>query len=180
MGDERQSVIKKVKGLLMKDRVIIWDETVAKKLHEHGFYGKLMGNWLQLSLIEAAYLMKENVLSIVDSTTGREIDWDKFMVRTLQVQPDFELRLKVYGELKNRNLIVKTGFKYGAHFRAYKRDPEETHADYLIHGVPDAYEGSWSEVSRAVRLAHGVRKEMIFARVLPKGIDCIKISRIKP
>jgi tRNA-intron endonuclease len=90
--------------------------------------------------------------------------------------------LSVYHNLKSSGLIVKTGFKYGAHFRVYEGDPETDHSEYLVHGVPFDFESDWEEISRAVRLAHGVRKKMLFGRDHHKKnkIQYINIERIKP
>ena len=83
---------------------------------------------------------------------------------------------KVYRELISRGLIVKTGFKYGCNFRAY-RGTMDDHSDFLIHILGD--NAGWYEISRAVRLSASVRKEMIFAVL--KGDNCIfvRIRRIK-
>jgi tRNA-intron endonuclease len=100
-----------------------------------------------------------------------------------KLQPEFEQRLAVYKDLKKRGMIVKTGFKYGTHFRVYEGDPDCEHSEFLMHAVPTDFETTWEEISRAVRLAHGVRKQMLFARLpkVKKGeIDYIRLARIKP
>ncbi len=71
--------------------------------------------------------------------------------------------------MKGKGLLVKTGFKYGSHFRAYEGDPSKQHARYLVHAVPEDYTAMWPEVSRAVRLAHGVKKEILLGRVTDEG-----------
>ena len=95
-------------------------------------------------------------------------------------QPDIDQILLVYKDLKKRGLIVKTGFKFGSHFRAYTKKPGETHAEYLIHVVGQNYTVLWAEISRAVRLAHSVNKEIVFAKVENKKIDYIKFGRLRP
>ena len=82
--------------------------------------------------------------------------------------------------MKKNGLIVKTGFKFGSHFRAYTKKPGETHAEYLIHAVNADFKSLWSEISRAVRLAHSVNKEIIFAKVNKNYIDYIKFGRLRP
>ncbi|HEC82290.1 MAG TPA: tRNA-intron lyase, partial [Thermoplasmatales archaeon] len=95
-----------------------------------------------------------------------------------KIQPDIENRFKVYSELRKLNLLPKTGFKFGSHFRVYSSEPEKSHAPYLIHVVGSDYEATWAEISRAVRLAHSVKKEMIFCMV-GDGINEIKYIRLK-
>jgi tRNA-intron endonuclease len=46
--------------------------------------------------------------------------------------------------------------------------------------VEKGFTSIWSEISRAVRLAHSVNKEFVFARVDAKNIDYIKLGRLRP
>jgi tRNA-intron endonuclease len=75
---------------------------------------------------------------------------------------------------------VKTGFKFGTHFRSYTKNPDETHAEFLVHVLPKNFKNIWSEMSRAVRLAHSVNKEIIFAKTSKNTIDYIKFGRLRP
>lgn len=83
---------------------------------------------------------------------------------------------KVYRDLIDRRLIVKTGFKYGTNFRAYTKSMDE-HADFLIHFIPSDEE--WYKISRAVRVAQGVHKIMIFAGITNEGITYLSVERIR-
>jgi tRNA-intron endonuclease len=175
----------KVKGtsVLLEDRVMIWDPRLASRLHQSEFYGKMVGPGLQISLVETAYLKNKKILVIKDAKTGRKVSLTRFKNLASDLQPEFDLRLTAYKDLKKRGLIVKTGFKYGTHFRVYEGDPDSDHSEYLMHAVPKKYITSWEEISRAVRLAHGVRKDMVFVRILGlkrSNIDYIRIARIRP
>lgn len=169
-------------AMLVEDRVMLWDQELITELRSIGFYGKEVGQSLQLALTESAYLMELEVLNISLARTRRNISLERFMRIARKLQPDFDKRLQVYRELKSRNLIVKTGFKYGAHFRVYEGDPNADHSEFLVHGVPKSFESSWEEISRAVRLAQGVRKQMLFGRVLDEAseIEYINVERVKP
>ncbi len=85
----------------------------------------------------------------------------------------------MYEDLTARGIVAKTGFKYGAHFRAYEGDPERVHAKYLVHALPDGHRGMWPEVSRAVRLAHGVKKHLLFA-VAGDDVRYLRLERVRP
>jgi len=89
-------------------------------------------------------------------------------------------RLAVFEDLKKRGLIVKTGFKFGSHFRAYTKSPDETHAEFLIHVVEKDFKSIWEEISRAVRLAHSVNKEICLAQLSKTNIDYISFGRLRP
>lgn len=169
----------KGKGIFLEDRVLVWDEKLIKKLRENGFYGREISSALQLSLIESAYLMDKKILNIESAKTKRKLTVKGFKILAKKVQKDFDLRFKAYFALKERGLIVKTGFKYGTHFRVYDGDPNSTHAPFLVHAVPRNYECFWQDVSRAVRLAHGVRKDMLFA-VVKDNIEFLRLGRMRP
>ena len=79
------------------------------------------------------------------------------------VQPDIDLRFPVFRSLREKGVRVKTGFKYGTHFRAYSSDPNRTHADFLVHVYPDDARVDWQEISRGIRVAHGVNKRILFS-----------------
>jgi len=167
---------------LLEDRVMLWDPEASELLHEEGFYGKPVGGRLQLSLVESAYLLEKGVLDIVDRA-GTPLCFEEFVKRARLVENDFEMKYRVYRDLRDRNLVVKTGFKFGSHFRVYKRveGPKKVpHSEYLVHSVPEDYVFHLPVVSRAVRLAHSVRKLMIFAYEDDGEVRYLEIRRLKP
>ena len=169
-----------VDGLFMADRVLVANKGDAGALHGSQFFGKMIGPTLQLSLIEAAFLMDIGVFKLTDSKTNRPVTSAALKKRARSFQPDFDLRLDAFKDMKGKGLIVKTGFKYGSHFRAYEGDPAKQHARYLVHAVPKEFKTMWPEVSRAVRLAHGVKKEILLGRVSEKEVEYVSISRYRP
>src|SRR2546428_520583 len=161
------------------DRAVVIDEAQAKALHDAGFFGKIVGRRLQLSLLETAYLLKAGLVEVRNAETDRPIRLPRLIKEAKAIQPDFELRLQAYEDLTGRGVISKTGFKYGSHFRAYEGDPETHHAKYLVHVVPKGHRGAWPEISRAVRLAHGVKKQILFGEV-GDGVRYVKLERVRP
>jgi len=174
------AISSRIDGLLMADRVLVADKGDAGALHGSQFFGKMIGPTLQLSLIEAAFLMDIGVLKLTDSKSNRPVTSAALKKRARSLQPDFDLRLDAFKDMKGRGLIVKTGFKYGSHFRAYEGDPAKQHARYLVHAVPREFKTMWPEVSRVVRLAHGVKKEILLGRVSEKEVEYVSISRYRP
>ncbi|UCE38045.1 MAG: tRNA-intron lyase [Thermoplasmata archaeon] len=167
-------------ALFFGDRVMISDSEEADILHDAEFFGKFIGEGLQLSLLETAYLLEMDALLVRDAKSGRRINFNQFTRKAKKIQPDFGVRLKVYKDLKSRGLIVKTGFKYGTHFRVYKGDPDKEHALYLVHAVSKTYHSTWPEISRAVRLAHGVKKELLLGRVDKVKSEYVRLKRVRP
>jgi len=166
-------------AVLLKNRLIVFDKKLSNQLLQKEFYGKPFGETLQLSFVEGLYLLEKKILEI--QTTDETILSEEKCIQHMQkLQPDIVQRLKVFKDLKKRGLLVKTGFKFGAHFRAYSKQPEETHAEYLIHVIQKDFTSVWAEVSRAVRLAHTVNKEFIFACIDDETIDYIRFGRLRP
>jgi len=168
-----------VEGFLLEDRVLVMDD-IGQSLHSQGFYGKPIGRTLQLSLIETAHLMRLGRLFIRLPGTGRKMGVAAFKKKATSIQPDFELRMRAYDDMREKDLVVKTGFKYGTHFRVYDGDPSNHHSRYLVHAIPADYETGWPEISRAVRLAHGVKKDILFAAVSAKSVEYVRLRRMRP
>jgi tRNA-intron endonuclease, archaea type len=150
-------------GTLMVDRVLVWDKADAQRLHEQEFFGKPVGGCLHLSLVEALHLCRHRGFEVMDPLSGKAITEPALGRLAKKIEPGIEQRREVYDDLKERQLIVKTGYKFGTHFRAYERDPTHTHAPFLVQCVRAADLFEWPQLSRAVRLAHGVRKKLLLA-----------------
>ncbi len=165
-------------GSLIDDAVIVLGAE-ADRLYENGFYGKKIGPMLQLSLLEASYLMEKGRLEVRSIRSGQKMGDKGFLTNAKRSQPDFDMRMRAYKDLRSRGMVVKTGFKYGTHFRVYEGNPSKHHSRYLVHVVPDDYSTVWAEISRAVRLAHGVKKEILFAST-GERLCYMKLTRVRP
>ena len=166
---------------LLEDRVVLWDVDASRQLHETGFYGKPVGERLQLSLVESAYLLEKGKIQLTDRQ-GRPVDLSVLITRAREIDDDFELKLGAYRDLREKSLVVKTGFKFGTHFRVYKQmqgTKKVPHSEYLVHTIPPDHVFMPPVLSRAVRLAHSVRKLMVFAYP-DEGIRYLEIKRLKP
>ena len=168
-------------GWLSEDRVTVHDPAPATELGKELAYGSRVGDRLELSLLEATFLASAHQLTLRDSKTGRPVSVEQLERRARRLDPRFFERLAAYRELRGRDLVVKTGFKYGAHFRAYPRSPEHSHARYLVQAVPSTHVASWPEVAGGVRVAQGVRKEFLVAAVRPSAeVRFLSLERVRP
>lgn len=168
-------------GWLADDRVTVTDRTAVDALGRQFAYGSRVGHRLELSLLEAAYLVGTGQLGLRDAKSGRRVDQSSLERRARRLDPRFSERLAAYHDLRGRRLVVKTGFKYGAHFRAYPRSPEHAHARYLVQAVPESHRSTWPEIAGGVRVAQGVRKEFLLAGVAPTGtVRFLSLERIRP
>jgi tRNA-intron endonuclease len=167
-----------IEGHLLEDRVLCWAPPPA--LYERGFYGQRMDrddDAVQLSLLEAAYLVGDGLLAVdggreAIESRGRAVEGERF-----------DRRLTVYRALRDRGVVPKTGFKFGADFRTYAevdRVAELGHSELLVRVLPADAARSPRDLALDVRLAHGVRKRMVFALVDGETVRWRSIERLTP
>jgi len=173
-------------GTLIDDRVVVWE--APEGLYERGFYGQpltarqaTLDNAVQLSLVEAAGLAAEGYLSLSDEDSPAEA----IRERGRAVEGErFDRRLAVYRALRDRQVVPKTGYKFGADFRTYntvESVDELSHSECLVRVVGPDHEFDPRELSLDVRLAGGVRKRMVFALTEANGnIQWLTVSRLTP
>jgi len=122
--------------------------------------------------------MGSGMLEVHDETGP--ITTEAFQKHANDIEPDFGVISAVYSHLKSSGLLVKTGFKYGSHFRAYKDDPDSSHSQYLVWAAKADYRSTWPEIGRAIRLAHTVNKDFLIAGHDGEKVDYLGIGRVKP
>ncbi len=184
--DSLQSVLDStttVAATLLTDRVLCWDPPAV--LYDPAFYGHPVGaredstavDALQLSLLEAAHLVAAGWLTVdggYDAVVdrGRSIEGNRF-----------DRRLQVYAALRERGIVPKTGFKFGADFRIYdavESIDELGHSPQLIRVLSSSASIAPRDLSLDVRLAHGVRKELVYAWPTADGVTFLAVSRLTP
>ena len=173
----RGVILGKMNAIIADNIVYIDDEPTISRLDQKGF-GKRVKGKLKLSLLEALFLLERESIKVSDK--GRICSSEDILKKVKE--EEFNLRYGVYKDLRDRGYIVKTGFKFGAHFRVYERgDSIKDHSRYLVHAVKEEDVLSFPELSRIVRLAHGVRKTIIFAVIDDEGdITYYNVARITP
>ncbi|MCL7414800.1 MAG: tRNA-intron lyase [ANME-2 cluster archaeon] len=172
-----------IRATLLEDRVIVWDALSSELLHTQHLYGKpLDESRLQLSLIEAVYLQEKNIILIEDSRVERTLTQTEFSETSAAVETEFPMKMAVYRHLRDAGMVVKTGYKFGTHFRVYKKvDPSVgmRHSEFLVHAVDGGHVFNLLHLSRAVRLANSVRKQMVFAWQTGDDILYLELGRMK-
>jgi len=169
---------------LLGNKVIVsgsFDELTEKS------YGKTEGKKLELSLSEALCLLSHDNLEVKKgkSPVGEE----SLRKAGLKHDKRFNEKYAVYSDLRERGLVVKTGFKFGCDFRVYKRGvsvrkgPKASgeHTRWIVFVVQEDYSCAFQELSRAVRLAHSIRARMLWAVVdSENNVTYYEILRMKP
>ncbi len=181
-----------VSGMLLADRVVLWD--VPPVLYENAFYGQPLDPRdtaddgsasgsakpmsIQCSLVEAAHLADRGIVRVdagLDGVVerGRAVEGERF-----------DRRRAAYSTLRGRGIVPKTGYKFGADFRTYanvEHVGDLDHSEQLVRVLPSDHSVSPRDLALDVRLAHGVRKRMVFALTDATGaIDWRSISRLTP
>ncbi|MCD6414714.1 MAG: tRNA-intron lyase [Candidatus Diapherotrites archaeon] len=169
-------------ALLTEGRIWVTDEKVIQELLERGF-GEDHGGKVLLSPEETLFLKEKRKNFVIEDPKGKKLEFKDLMKLFTKKDKVFPLKYIVYRDIRARGFIVKTGFKFGTHYRIYGRGvrPGEGHAIWLVHAVPEEYKCDFQDFSRSVRLAQNVRKKMIYALVDKEGdITYYKIERFRP
>jgi tRNA-intron endonuclease len=164
---------------LLEDRIIVWNPKVGSYLYKNGFYGKPVGirkpkhfkftRPLELSLIEATYLVSINKLKIRRALTKELVTYEGLKSIGAQYYNRFLEKFLVYTDLRNRGYVVRPGLKFGADFAIYEHGPGIDHSPLIVHVLSRGVELSPIELVRAGRLATTVRKKFTIATVPPDG-----------
>jgi tRNA-intron endonuclease len=172
-----------VDAALLDDRVIAWD--APGRLHDRAFYGQPIGvdGTLHLALVEAAHLAGRGTLRL-DDTRGGDTR-ERICRRGREREGEaFDRRLRVYAALRDRDVVPRPGYKFGADFRTYTAfgtadDPG--HSDDLVWVRRADRAVDPRALALRVRLAGGVRKRTVFARTgATNGVQWIAAERLTP
>lgn len=179
-------------GEFLEDKVIVWDRDQANRLYSEKYFGKWIEEekvkYLLLSLEEAMILLERAHIKILIKNS--ETDAQEFYKICTGIDREFPHKYVVYRDLRNRGFIVKSGFKFGTHFRVYdrgvnpyKEGAKETkeHTKYNVHAVAENHTMSYQEWSRYVRLSQNIRAKALLAVVDEEGsVTYYVILRVRP
>lgn len=159
----------------------------ADYVYESGYFGKQLGERLELAFVEALLLLKRGRIRVFKE--GKEMTFKDLYDAATVVDKRFPERYRVYEDLRERGLLVRTGFKFGCDFRVYERGVQlkkgpksaKEHTKWIVFTVAEDFTCSFQELSRAVRLAHNIRARMLWAIVDNEGdVTYYMITRHKP
>ncbi len=126
---------------------------------------------------------------VVETEAGKKIGFRQMLEEGVRLDPRLHEKYVVFADLRERGLVVKTGFKFGCDFRVYrrgvavKRGPKRPgeHTKWIVYVVPEDYTCAFQELSRAVRLAHSIRARMLWAVVdNEQNVTYYEVLRLKP
>jgi tRNA-intron lyase len=162
-----------MKGVFLSEDLtcIIDDEVVGRELYDNYWLGQFgsykadhRGRLSKLDVYETMFMMKHCGLAVdgYNITRLREVAEER--------RQDFESLYSVYEDWRMRGYVLKTGFKFGTHFRLYfpgaspkKSGDEWIHSRHVVQVFPRRSKLLISEWARAIRVAHSVKKTFILA-----------------
>ena len=177
--------VKDILCTLEENKAIVTDNW--QQVYEPGYYGKQIGERLELAFVEAVLLLKRGRISVLND--GKKMVFEELYKHAASLDKRFAERYRVYEDLRERGLLVRTGFKFGCDFRVYERGVQlkkgpksaKEHTKWIVFCVPEDFTMSFQELSRSVRLAHNIRARMLWA-IVDNEADCTyyQIVRHKP
>jgi tRNA-intron endonuclease len=165
---------------------LIDEERVGRELYQRYWIGQFgtykaahRGRISKLDIFETIFLLRHGKMRLkncslkdVESAANKRISF-------------FDDLYLVYEDWRKRGYVLKTGFKFGTHFRIYfpgaspvKTEEKWMHSKHVIHVFPRKHKQIISEWARAIRVAHSVKKTFILA--IPGKKTPIKVNPKKP
>ncbi len=149
---------------------VIDDDETAKALYNHAWFGQWAtykaeqrGRLGKLDIYETLFLMKHGGLKL-ENANEKDV-----MKQALGRHEDFRALFEVYEDWRLQGFVLKSGFKFGTHFRIYFPGASPTagekwmHSQHVLHVFPRTSRLLISEWARAIRVAHSVRKTFVLA-----------------
>jgi tRNA-intron endonuclease len=165
---------------------LVDDDKVGKELYERYWIGQFgtykaahRGRIAKYDIYETLYLLKHGELQLKNITLEQV---EKIATKRIKFFSDM---YSVYEDWRKRGYVIKTGFKFGTHFRIYfpgaspvRSEDEWMHSKHVIHVFPRKHKQIISEWARAIRVAHSVKKTFILA--IPGKKKDIQVKPKKP
>jgi len=172
-----------VSAVFARERVITESSDEAREFYSQSRFGTIIEDGkVQLSLLEALYLMEKGRLSVADGRK-KQVEFDTYVKKARKIEPNFWIRYCVFKDLRNRGYIVKTALKFGADFRVYDRGvkPGEDHAKWIVYPVHEGEQNTWYEFSAKNRVAHSTKKRLLIGVVDDEGdVTYYEIRWVRP
>src|SRR3989344_2203518 len=127
-------------GALTGNEIIVQKD--IQECYDVGCYGSIEGKVNKLSLVEALHLVDRKRLEVKDGK--KKLKRDDLYKKACEIDKEFPQKYVVYRDLRERGYVVRTGFKFGTHFRVYERGVKlkrgqkaaHEHTKFVVHCVP--------------------------------------------
>lgn len=152
-----------MKAKLLQNKVVI--EEGGKSFYDKGGFGTLKKERLELSMIEALYLLEGEKIDIYSGS--RKLSVAGFIRKAKKRDKRFTVRYAVYKNIRSRGYVTKTALKYGADFLVYPRGkkPWEGHSKLALFCVHESEDFDWRKFAALNRVSHSVKKDLLIGIV---------------
>jgi len=164
---------RKIETEFIENFLVVWNPKDGSELYKIGYYGKPIGIPkpkvaefnvpLIIGLMEGLYLAEKEIIAVFEGSRKTKVNLKKLRQRARRLYDEFDLKYRVYKDLRDTGLIVTPGIKYGCDFAVYKDGPGIDHAPYMVSVKKPTDEVTATEIVKAGRLATTVRKRFILA-----------------
>lgn len=161
-----------IKALFQGELVVTESSDAAKELYDQSCFGTLKANnVVELSLLEACFLVEKKRLEVFTPTGKKKIDFDDLLKKGKKLNKQFWIKYTVFRDIRNRGYVIKTALKFGADFRIYDRGvkPGQDHAKWIVFPVHEADALTWQEFAAKNRVAHSTKKRLLIGVVDEEG-----------
>lgn len=162
----------RVEGLLIENRIIVWNQDHSHMLFGNGYYGKPLGiskpkgvqfeSPLILDLMEGCYLNQIGEL-IISNKFRKRLSHKDIRAICRKEYANFEMKYVVFKFLRERGYVVSPGLKFGCDFAVYEKGPGIDHAPYLVQVFEQNEDLTATGIVLFGRLATTVKKQFILA-----------------
>lgn len=180
-------------AIYLDKTILIFEEEDAKKIYTEKYFGKFIDfgekKALQLSFEESLYLLESKKITIKNNKDNKILDFELFYKICSDLDKELYQKYCVYRDIRKKGYIIKSGFKFGTHFRVYEKgvNPYKTgdktkkeHTKYNVHSVMENDVFVYNEISRYVRLSHNIRSIALLGVVDSEGqVTYYSVQRIK-
>jgi tRNA-intron endonuclease len=163
----------KIETELIDNFLVVWNPEEGSGLYKLGYFGKPIGIPkpkipefdvpLVLDIMEGLYLVEKGVIAVHGGKAKKGVSLSKLRRKAKKLYEDFDAKYAVYQDLRDQELIVTPGMKFGCDFAVYKHGPGVDHAPYMISVRKAKDLVTATDVVKAGRLATTVRKRFIIA-----------------
>jgi tRNA-intron endonuclease len=170
-----ENVAQSIDGVLVGNRIVVWDIESSRLLFGNGYFGKPMGiakpkgtqfsHPLILDLMEGYYLSLKLKL-ILHTNDGKPLSVLDIKSICRKQYEGFDAKYLVFHDLRDRGYVVSPGIKFGCDFAVYEHGPGIDHAPYLVQVCKPHFDLTATSIVLAGRLATTVKKQFIIA--IPK------------
>ncbi len=170
-------VAQAIDGVLVGNRIVVWDIESSRLLFGRGYFGKPIGiskpkgtqfsHPLILDLMEGYYLFLKLRL-VLRTNDGRSLSALHIKSICRKQYEGFDAKYLVFQDLRDRGYIVSPGIKFGCDFAVYEHGPGIDHAPYLVQVCKPYADITATSIVLAGRLATTVKKQFIVAIPMPK------------